>query len=94
MAEYQATPSSTAPAGDFPGKTLGIVGLVLAIVAPVIGVVVSAIAMSQSKKAGYPNKLAKDRPHRRHRADRGDRDPLHHGVRGGVQQRCHHAVTW
>jgi hypothetical protein len=59
MAEYQATPTSTAPAGDYPGKTLGIVGLVLAIVAPVIGIVVSAIAMSQSKKAGYPNKLAK-----------------------------------
>jgi hypothetical protein len=59
MAEYQATPTSTAPAGDFPGKTLGIVGLVLAIVAPVVGIIVSAIAMNQSKKAGYPNKLAK-----------------------------------
>ena len=59
MAEYQATPTSTAPAGDYPGKTLGIVGLVLAIVAPIVGVIVSAIAMSQSKKAGYPNKLAK-----------------------------------
>jgi len=58
MAEYQATPTSTTPA-DYPGKTLGIVGLVLAIVAPVIGIVVSAIAMNQSKKAGYPNKLAK-----------------------------------
>ena len=58
MAEYQATPTSTTPA-DYPGKTLGIVGLVLAIVAPVVGIIVSAIAMSQSKKAGYPNKLAK-----------------------------------
>jgi len=59
MAEYQATPTSTAPAGDYPGKTLGIVGLVLAIVAPVVGIIVSASAMNQSKEAGYPNKLAK-----------------------------------
>ena len=44
---------------DYPGKTLGIVGLVLAIVAPVVGIVVSAIARSQSKKAGFDNKLAK-----------------------------------
>ena len=58
MAEYRATPTSTNPA-DYPGKTLGIVGLVLAIVAPLIGIVVSAIAMSQSKKAGFENKLAK-----------------------------------
>lgn len=45
-----------APAGvDFPGKTLGIVGLVLAIVANVIGLIISAIALNQSKKAGYKN---------------------------------------
>ena len=58
MAEYQANPTSTLPA-DYPGKTLGIVGLVLAIVAPVVGIIVSAIALNQSKAAGYPNKLAK-----------------------------------
>jgi hypothetical protein len=58
MAEYQATNTAPAPA-DFPGKTLGIVGLVLAIVAPVVGVIVSAIALNQSKKAGFENKLAK-----------------------------------
>ena len=58
MAEYQATNTAPAPA-DFPGKTLGIVGLVLAIVAPVVGIIVSAIALNQSKSAGYPNKLAK-----------------------------------
>ena len=57
MAEYQATP--TAAPADYPGKTLGIVGLVLAIVAPVVGIIVSAIALSQSKKAGFENKLAK-----------------------------------
>ena len=31
----------------------------LAIVAPVVGIIVSAIALSQSKKAGFENKLAK-----------------------------------
>ena len=54
MAHYQ--PATVA---EDPAKTLGIVGLVLAIVAPVIGIIVSAIAMSQSKKAGYENKMAK-----------------------------------
>jgi len=58
MAEYRATPTSSTPA-DYPGKTLGIVGLVLAIVAPLIGIIVSAIALNQSKKAGFENKLAK-----------------------------------
>jgi hypothetical protein len=58
MANYQATtPSPTAD--DFPGKTLGLVGLILAIVAPIVGVIVSAIALSQSKKVGFENKLAK-----------------------------------
>jgi uncharacterized membrane protein YbaN (DUF454 family) len=60
MANYEATTPTPAPtAGDFPGKTLGIVGLVLAIVAPLIGIIVSAVALNQSKKAGYENKLAK-----------------------------------
>jgi hypothetical protein len=60
MAEYQATDTAPAPApADYPGKTLGIVGLVLAILAPVVGIVLSAIALNQSKSAGYPNKLAK-----------------------------------
>ena len=57
MANYEATPTPTA--ADFPGKTLGIVGLVLAIVAPVVGIIVSAVALSQSKNAGFENKLAK-----------------------------------
>ena len=57
MANYEATPSPTA--ADFPGKTLGIVGLILAIVAPVVGIIVSAVALSQSKNAGFENKLAK-----------------------------------
>jgi hypothetical protein len=45
-----------APAGtDFPGKTLGIVGLIVAIFANLIGLIISAIALNQSKKAGYKN---------------------------------------
>lgn len=42
-----------APASD--GKTLGIVGLVLAFVFALAGIIVSAIAKSQSKKAGVKN---------------------------------------
>jgi Ca2+/H+ antiporter len=45
-----------APAGtDYPGKTLGIVGLIVAIFANLIGLIISAIALNQSKKAGYKN---------------------------------------
>jgi hypothetical protein len=54
------TPASqspqAAPAGtDFPGKTLGIVGLIVAIFFNLIGLIISAIALNQSKKAGYKN---------------------------------------
>jgi uncharacterized membrane protein YbaN (DUF454 family) len=59
MANYEATPTPASTETDFPGKTLGIVGLVLAILAPLIGIIVSAVALNQSKKAGYENKLAK-----------------------------------
>jgi hypothetical protein len=49
-----------APAGaDFPGKTLGIVGLVLAILVPLVGLIISIVANNQSKAAGYTNQLAK-----------------------------------
>jgi hypothetical protein len=44
-----------APGIDYPGKTLGIVGLIVAIFANLIGLIISAIALSQSKKAGYKN---------------------------------------
>ena len=57
MAQYQAGPPA-APA-DYPGQTLGIVGLVLAIVAPLIGLIVSIIARKQSREAGFENQLAK-----------------------------------
>lgn len=49
-----------APAGtDYPGKTMGIVGLILAILIPLIGLILSFVANSQSKKAGYKNGPAK-----------------------------------
>ena len=60
--QYPAAPQ--APAGyaapiEDPGKTLGIVGFVLAFVVSVAGIVVSAIARKKSKEAGFDNQLAK-----------------------------------
>jgi hypothetical protein len=50
------SPVPTAPAA-VPGKTLGIVGLILAFIGPVslIGLIISIVARSQSKKAGFSN---------------------------------------
>ncbi len=50
--------SGAAPA-TYPGKTLGIVGLILSFVAAIVGLIVSAIALNQSKKAGFKNTPAK-----------------------------------
>lgn len=41
-----------------PGRTLGIVGLVLAIVASVVGLIISIVAYTKSKKAGFKNGIA------------------------------------
>jgi hypothetical protein len=51
------TPAPAAPAASVPGKVLGIVGLILAIVWPfqVIGLILSLVARSQSKAAGLKN---------------------------------------
>ena len=55
MSNY-AQPSAPAPMpAEVPGKTMGIVGLVLAFVFAPAGIIVSAIGMSQSKKVGYKN---------------------------------------
>ena len=51
-------PAGTAPAGPLPGKTLGIVGLILAIFCSLIGSVVSFIAYRQSAAAGWKNNVA------------------------------------
>ncbi|MFV2144004.1 MULTISPECIES: DUF4190 domain-containing protein [Isoptericola] len=46
-------------APDPPGKTMGIIGFVLAFVLAPAGIVVSAMALSESKKVGYDNALGK-----------------------------------
>ena len=53
------TPAYAAAQAPVAGKTLGIVGLVLAFIAPVIGLIISIVARSQSKKAGVQNTPAK-----------------------------------
>ena len=61
MSQYPpgAYPSGPAPqAGPLPGKTLGIVGLVLAIFCSLIGAIVSFIAYRQSAAAGWKNNIA------------------------------------
>lgn len=45
------------PAQD-PGRTMGIVGLVLAIFCSLIGMIVSIIAYNKSKAAGFKNNIA------------------------------------
>jgi hypothetical protein len=56
MASYQATPQ---PAAD-PGNTLGIVGLILAIIpcSSTIGMVLSIVAYIISRRAGFQNSNA------------------------------------
>lgn len=53
------------PPAENPGKTLGIVGLVLGVVgflilflAPIAGLIVSIIGLNKSKRAGHKNGLA------------------------------------
>ncbi|MGW8566019.1 hypothetical protein [Isoptericola sp. NPDC055881] len=45
-------------APEDPGKTMGIIGFVLAFVFAPAGIVLSAIGRSQSRKAGFPHPLA------------------------------------
>lgn len=47
------------PGVDYPGKTLGIIGLVLVFVTGLIGLILSIVANNQSKAAGYTNTPAK-----------------------------------
>ena len=56
MADYQATPP---PAAD-PGNTLGLVGLILAIIpcTSTIGLVLSIVAYIISRRAGFQNSKA------------------------------------
>jgi FtsH-binding integral membrane protein len=56
MTQYQPGPVSQ-PANP-PGKTLGIVGLVLSILCGLVGAIVSFIAYRQSQAAGWKNNVA------------------------------------
>jgi multisubunit Na+/H+ antiporter MnhG subunit len=47
-----------APITEDPGRTLGIVGLVVSIFASLIGLIISVIAYNKSKAAGYKNNFA------------------------------------
>lgn len=58
---YSSAPPAPqgAPAGQpIPGKTLGIVALIVAIFFNVIGLILGIVALVQSKKAGYKNGFA------------------------------------
>jgi small-conductance mechanosensitive channel len=57
MANYQT--ASTPVAAEDPGRTLGIIGLILSIVASVAGLIVSVIARNRSRAAGFDNTIAK-----------------------------------
>jgi heme/copper-type cytochrome/quinol oxidase subunit 2 len=48
-------PAAAQPAASYPGKVLGIVGLIVAIFFNVIGLIISIIAFVQSKRAGFKN---------------------------------------
>ena len=54
---YPAAPGYAAPA-PVPGKGLAIAGLILAIVAPLVGFILSIVARSKLKKAGAPTGMA------------------------------------
>ena len=44
-----------APPAEDPGKTLGIIGLVLSFFTAIIGLIISIVALRKSKKAGFKN---------------------------------------
>ena len=51
----QPTPYAVQPQAHDPGKTLGIIGLVLSFFTALIGMIISIIAFRSSKKAGFKN---------------------------------------
>jgi hypothetical protein len=59
MTETSSAPAATGAAQDPQANTLAIVGFILAFIAPPIGIVVSAIAVSKAGKAGLDSKLSK-----------------------------------
>jgi hypothetical protein len=57
MANYQAVPP---PAANDPGQTLGLVGMILAIIPCTyfIGLILSVVAFFMSRRAGFANQKA------------------------------------
>ena len=57
MASYQAVPP---PAANDPGQTLGLVGMILAIIpcTAVIGLILSVVAFVMSRRSGFQNQKA------------------------------------
>ena len=58
MTDFNAAPPApvaTNATGENPGKTMGIVGLILAFPLQLVGLIVSIIALRKSKKAGFKN---------------------------------------
>jgi hypothetical protein len=55
--QYGSTPGYSSPGGENPGKTMGIVGLVLSFLGclSIVGIILSIVALSRSRKAGYGN---------------------------------------
>lgn len=62
MDQQQTTEQAPQPASpqmaENPGKGLGIAGLIVAFFAPLVGLILSIIGMSKSKKAGMSNGAA------------------------------------
>gem|GEM_PF-1518776 len=54
---YPAGPPVPQPQGEDPGRTLGIISIVAAFVASVVGIVVGAIGRKKSREAGFPGTL-------------------------------------
>lgn len=54
-----AAPYPVASDAPVPGRTLGIVALVVSFFAALVGLILGLVAQSQSKKAGVPNTPAK-----------------------------------
>ena len=48
-------PYAPAPMTENPGRTLGIVALVLAIFLSIVGAIIGIVALNKSKKAGFKN---------------------------------------
>lgn len=58
MTETTMPDLGSTPTGVNPGKTLGLVGLILAFPLQLIGLIVSIVALRKSKKAGFKNPAA------------------------------------